>query len=180
MSNSQNPAKIPLPKGWKKHVHSAVLHVLSLAQYAAVYTRGWAADSVNKRVRLKAEVDQLTQEIALLREEIRIKDAEEAVQLTAVDLDDASTAAKPNARNCRLTSPRGTDHGAFVHHRPGVAVPGGHLRQRRQHVQLGQHPRRSLKAFGLRRHLPPQVHEQVVLQFVGPVLGGQDLCLAGL
>jgi hypothetical protein len=75
MLNSQNPPQIPLPKGWKKHVRSGILHVLSLAQYAAVYTRSWAADGVNKRVQLKAEIDRLSQEIALLREEIRIKDA---------------------------------------------------------------------------------------------------------
>ena len=43
--NHQTP-KVPLPRGWKPRVRSAVLHVLSLAQYAAVYTRGWAADSV--------------------------------------------------------------------------------------------------------------------------------------
>ncbi len=72
--NHQTP-KVPLPRGWKPRVRSAVLHVLSLAQYAAVYTRGWAADSVNRRVRLQADLDQASQEIALLREEMRIKDA---------------------------------------------------------------------------------------------------------
>ena len=75
MPKSQDTPNIPLPKAWTKHVRSAVLHVLSLAQYAAVYTRARAAESVNTRVRLKAENDQLTQEVALLREEIRIKDA---------------------------------------------------------------------------------------------------------
>jgi len=30
MLNSQNPPQIPLPKGWKKHVRSGILHVLSL------------------------------------------------------------------------------------------------------------------------------------------------------
>ena len=75
MPKSQNTPNIPLPKAWTEQVRSAVLHVLSLAQYAAVYTRAWAADSVNTRVRLKAENDQLAQEVALLREEIRIKDA---------------------------------------------------------------------------------------------------------
>ena len=47
---------------------------LSLAQYATVYTRSWAVDSMNGRVRLKAENDQLRQEISLLREELRVKD----------------------------------------------------------------------------------------------------------
>ena len=67
--------KVPLPKHWKKHVKSAILHVISLAQYATAYTRSWAADSRNARVRLTAEKDRLEQELALLREEIRIKDA---------------------------------------------------------------------------------------------------------
>jgi hypothetical protein len=56
-------------------VRSAILHVISLAQYAAVCTRSWAADSVNRRVRLQAENDRLEQEVALRREEMRIKDA---------------------------------------------------------------------------------------------------------
>ena len=67
--------RIPLPKHWTKHVRSAVLHVLSLAQYAAVYTRSWAVDSMNGRVRLRSELDRAQQEIALLREAMRIKDA---------------------------------------------------------------------------------------------------------
>ncbi|MBP90676.1 MAG: hypothetical protein CMJ64_28855, partial [Planctomycetaceae bacterium] len=67
--------RIPLPKSWSQHVLSAMLHVISLAQFATVYTRSWAIDSMNGRVRLKAEKDRQGQEIALLREEIRVKDA---------------------------------------------------------------------------------------------------------
>jgi putative transposase len=51
-----------------------MLHVISLAQFALAYTRGWAVNSPIVRVRLKAENDRLKQEIALLKEEIRIKD----------------------------------------------------------------------------------------------------------
>jgi hypothetical protein len=36
------------------------------------YTRGWAANSPNSRIRLKADLDRDHQEIALLREELRI------------------------------------------------------------------------------------------------------------
>ena len=72
---SEKTPKIPLPKSWTGHVRFAVLHVISLAQYATVYTRSWAANSLNARVRLKAENDRLHQEVALLEEEIRIKDA---------------------------------------------------------------------------------------------------------
>ena len=52
-----------------------MLHVISLAQYATVYTRSWAVDSMNGRVRLKAEKDRLLEELALRDEEIPIKDA---------------------------------------------------------------------------------------------------------
>ncbi len=39
MSSNQETPPIPLPRGWKQHVRSSVLHVISLAQYATVYTR---------------------------------------------------------------------------------------------------------------------------------------------
>jgi len=78
MSSKSEAPEIPLPKRWRTHVKSAVLHVISLAQYALTYSRSWVADSSNERVRLKAENDHLTQEVALLREEMRIKDVRTA------------------------------------------------------------------------------------------------------
>jgi hypothetical protein len=66
--------RISLPKLWPTRVKSAMLYVISLAQFSMAYSRGWAADSVTPRLRLKARVDQLEQEVALLRDEIRIKD----------------------------------------------------------------------------------------------------------
>ena len=73
---TQNRAlRISLPRGWTHHVRSAVVHVISLAQFAAVYTRSWAVDSMNGRVRREAENDPLCEEVAQLREEGRIKDA---------------------------------------------------------------------------------------------------------
>ena len=65
---------IPLPRHWPAFVKSALLQAISLAHLAIVYTRGWAAESVNHRVRLEARLEQANAEIALLREEIRIKD----------------------------------------------------------------------------------------------------------
>ena len=73
--SGRKPPQIPLPKAWNRHVRSAMLHVISLSQYAAVYTRSWAVNSMNGRVRLKAEKDQMEEELALRSEEIRIKDA---------------------------------------------------------------------------------------------------------
>ncbi len=66
--------RISLPKLWPTRAKSAMLQVISLAQFSMAYSRGWAADSVTPRLRLKARIDQLEQEVALLREEIRIKD----------------------------------------------------------------------------------------------------------
>lgn len=52
-----------------------MLHVIALAQYAVAHRRSWAINGQIARLRLKAENDQLRQEVALLTEEIRIKDA---------------------------------------------------------------------------------------------------------
>jgi hypothetical protein len=66
---------IPLPSAWAKNVKSTVLHVISLTHYAIVAAHGWAANSINARVRLAADNDRLNQDNQLLREELRIKDA---------------------------------------------------------------------------------------------------------
>jgi len=68
------PPRIPLPKGWQRYVKSAVHHAISLAHYAIVYARAWAAVSINAWVRLAAENDWLQEEYASLREELRLKD----------------------------------------------------------------------------------------------------------
>jgi transposase-like protein len=56
-------------------VKSAAIHALALAHYSIVYAPAWAADSINARVRLAAEKDRFYEDRALLREELRIKDA---------------------------------------------------------------------------------------------------------
>jgi len=70
-----NPARIALPKSWNKQVRWGLLQVIALAQYAILYTRGPAATSRSKRVRLRAHINRLEQELALVCEELRIKDA---------------------------------------------------------------------------------------------------------
>ncbi len=72
---------IPVPSGWAKNVKSAVLHVISLAQFALTYTRGWADNALSPRARQAAAVDRLDDEVALLQEELRIKD----VRLAKID-----------------------------------------------------------------------------------------------
>ena len=71
----QAGSDIALPIGWPDCVRVAVIHVISLAHYAITYARGWAANSINARVRLAAENGRLKEESQLLREELRIKDA---------------------------------------------------------------------------------------------------------
>ena len=75
MAGSVPPPRIPLPRGWPRLVKSAVIHAISLAQFSLTHTRSWAANNWNARIRLKAENDRLRQEIALLVEEMRIKDS---------------------------------------------------------------------------------------------------------
>ena len=68
MAKQAKPFRISLPRGWSRHVKSAMLHVISMAQYAVAYTRSWAANSQVARVRLKAGNDRLRQHVALLTE----------------------------------------------------------------------------------------------------------------
>ena len=75
MSGIAQKYSIPLPKVWPRRVRSAVIQVISLAHFSLIATRGWAANSWNARVRLKTENDRLRQELSLLREEMRLKDA---------------------------------------------------------------------------------------------------------
>ena len=65
---SKDP-RIPLPKSWPVHVRAAILHVIALAQFATALTRSWAANSINARIRLKAERHQALEEVSRLREE---------------------------------------------------------------------------------------------------------------
>jgi transposase InsO family protein len=67
--------RIPLPSHWSDHVQAGFLCAVGLAHAALSFARGWAADSPLTRVRLAAENARLKSEVALLREELRIKDA---------------------------------------------------------------------------------------------------------
>jgi hypothetical protein len=73
VQHSATTSRLALPKHWTRSIQAALVHVMSLAHYALVQTRSWAANGSNDRVRLSANRDQLDQEIRLLREEIRIK-----------------------------------------------------------------------------------------------------------
>jgi putative transposase len=64
---------IPLPKHWHKHIKSAVLHAVSLASMVLTATRGRVSKQKAPVVRLRAELEVARSEIALLKEEISIK-----------------------------------------------------------------------------------------------------------
>ena len=67
------PDDFPLPRGWTKTVRSSVLHAISVASTAL--TRAWASGASSRRrtTRLLAELDRAETEIALLNEELAIK-----------------------------------------------------------------------------------------------------------
>ena len=52
MAAASSEPHVPLPKGWPSSVQAALLHVIAFAQFALTFSRGWAANSSNERVRL--------------------------------------------------------------------------------------------------------------------------------
>ena len=70
-----SPRDIPLPKNWSANLKSAVVHVICLAHLAMIRTRSLAANSSNSRLRLAADLNRAKEEISLLEEELRIKNA---------------------------------------------------------------------------------------------------------
>ena len=64
-----------MPEGWPRRVRSAVIHAVSIARVSPSVARSGAEHHFDARIRLQAENDRLRQEVALLKEEIRIKDS---------------------------------------------------------------------------------------------------------
>jgi putative transposase len=73
MSRPTMPTASRLPRNWKSHVRSSVLRALALAHYVVIQAQGKAVRS--RQARSQATIQRLQAEIALLREELRIKDA---------------------------------------------------------------------------------------------------------
>jgi hypothetical protein len=57
-SPSSEQARLTVPKNWSKSIQAAMLQVIALAQYTLAYTRSWAANSPNERIRLAAKAEQ--------------------------------------------------------------------------------------------------------------------------
>ena len=68
-------SSVPLPKDWSEHVKSAFLCAVSLAHRAMTVAHAWCVNSRIARVRLAAENASLKTKVALLEEQMRIKDA---------------------------------------------------------------------------------------------------------
>lgn len=75
MGSRRYELDVSLPRGWTKHVKSAVLHAIALATTALMVARGHASRSRSSRQCLAAELDRANTEVALLKEELAIKDA---------------------------------------------------------------------------------------------------------
>ena len=67
--------KIALPRSWNRRTKAAILQILALSHYAFTVMVARAANERSRRTRFRAEIDRLNHELALLQEEIRIKNA---------------------------------------------------------------------------------------------------------
>ena len=65
---------LPLPKGWSDHLKSSLLHAISLAAMALTVARSRAPGARGQTHRLQAGLERANSEIALLKEELEIKD----------------------------------------------------------------------------------------------------------
>jgi transcriptional regulator with XRE-family HTH domain len=66
---------VRLPKAWPRRVRSAIVHAVSIANLAFTATQAQTENQFNARARLQATNDRLQRQVALLLEELRIKDA---------------------------------------------------------------------------------------------------------
>ena len=62
---------LPLPRGWNRRAKSVILYILALSHYTFTVLLARAANSKNRQVRLRAQIDRRDREIALLQEELR-------------------------------------------------------------------------------------------------------------
>jgi hypothetical protein len=75
MSSRTIASNVLFPKPWPHVARAAVLHAISLASTAVAVVRARAISSGVARLRQGTEMERLRNEILLLREELRVKDA---------------------------------------------------------------------------------------------------------
>ncbi len=68
-------SKIPIPRGWRRHTKSAIVQILALSHFTFTAMVARAANQRGRRNRQLAEIDRLSHQLALLQEELRIKNA---------------------------------------------------------------------------------------------------------
>ncbi|MHC5058752.1 MAG: DDE-type integrase/transposase/recombinase, partial [Planctomycetota bacterium] len=66
---------LPLPRQWPGRVRTAVIHAISLAQFALTAARARPQKKRSCGSQREREIERLHQEVHLLREELRLKDA---------------------------------------------------------------------------------------------------------
>ncbi|HEX2870960.1 MAG TPA: DDE-type integrase/transposase/recombinase, partial [Polyangiaceae bacterium] len=66
---------VPLPDEWPEQTRSGLLQALGLLRVAVYTVRGWAENSPLAKARLQGEVERLETEVALLQQELRLKNA---------------------------------------------------------------------------------------------------------
>jgi transposase InsO family protein len=74
MASSQSSC-LPLPKAWPQQVQEAFVQAVGLARFALLHVRGWAVNSPLERARLQGDNDRLRTDLALLSQELELKDA---------------------------------------------------------------------------------------------------------
>ena len=57
MPGAPKPHTLPLPCSWPRRLRSAAVHAIALADVAFTKTLIWAADGLNPRLRLQAEIE---------------------------------------------------------------------------------------------------------------------------
>ncbi len=67
--------RLPLPRGWRRHTKSAIVQILALSHFTFTAMVAREANERHRQARFRAAIDRLTHELALLQEELRIKNA---------------------------------------------------------------------------------------------------------
>ncbi len=75
MASARYQTDLSFPRGWTKHAKSALIQAVSLAATALNLVYGRACKNRRVRQRLAADLDRLSTEISLLKQELDIKDA---------------------------------------------------------------------------------------------------------
>ncbi len=115
------------PRGWTKRVKGALLNVLSLGRVVTSVLEAEDALSDDPETRSRAAHGQLQREVALLRQELRLKDERmERVPACCPPRPDVTFVS--STRHDTRRGPGGGALGSFYRGRVALAVPNGIIR----------------------------------------------------